>query len=99
MSNEEVTITELTIEELKQLMDEADIIHLNSEDRESITYHSIGEEGITMNFENKEGEEFLFLFNDDAKIVQNGNKVTIEQPDKPDETCEFLMFKKVPFSG
>ena len=99
MSNEEVTIEEISFDELKSYLEEADIVHLDSEEKETITYNSIGDEGITINFENSEGEEFLFLFNEDARITKNGNKITIEDPQKPEETCEFLMFKKVPFSG
>ncbi len=99
MSIEKETVKALTIDDLIKLVDEADIIHLDSDEREHITYNSIGDDGISLNFENSDGEEFLFFFNEDAKIVQDGNKVTIEQPDKPDEICKFLMFKKVPFSG
>ena len=100
MSNEEVSITEISVDDLNGLLNGSDCIYLNSPEKESIVYHSIGEEGITMEFESKSGEDFLFIFNsDEVKITQNGNKVTIEDPKKPEETCEFLMFKKVPYSG
>ena len=99
MSNDQVSIKELSIEELKKLLEGADIVRLDSEEEESLYYHSIGEEGITMNFENYEGEEFLFLFNNDARITQEENRVVIIDPKKPEEPCMFRMFKKVPYSG
>ena len=99
MSNEEVSIKELTIEELKKLLEGADIVKMDSEEEESLYYHSIGDEGITMNFENYEGEEFLFLFNNDAQITQEENRVVIVDPKKPEEPCMLRMFKRVPFSG
>lgn len=99
MSNDQVTTKEITIEELKKLLEGADIVILDSEEEESLYYHSIGDEGITMNFESYEGEEFLFLFNNDAQITQEENRIVIIDPKKPEEPCMFLMFKRIPHNG
>jgi len=96
MSNDQVSITELSFDELRSWLEEADIVQLDSEDHEFLSFHSIDDEGITIAFDNSKGEEFSFIFNEDARITKNGNKITIEDPQKPEETCEFLMFKKVP---
>jgi hypothetical protein len=99
MSNDQETSVEISIDTLRKLLEGADIVCLDSEEEERITYHSIGDEGITMNFENYEGEEYLFLFNNDALITQEENRIVIVDPKKPEEPCMLRMFKRVPYSG
>jgi hypothetical protein len=94
MSNEEVSIKELTIDELIKLLDAADIVQLDSEENEPLTYYHIDDGEMAINFESKNGEDILFNVDDGDKITRNGNKITIDRISL--ETCEFLMFKKVP---
>ena len=99
MSNDQETSVEISIDTLENLLEVADIICLDSEEEETITFRLFGPDGFTLFFESENGEEFVFPFNNDALITQEDNRIVIVDPKKPEEPCMIRMFIRVPFSG